>query len=359
MQYRGCFSRYTRAGRLRSPATDQGDMMPRSTYIRKSQNNPLALSLSDLEFEADGWYSAGVRQMRSPGTIANRRFVIGRLVWFMERGGHTLCDVETLRDFFTYLATGHLQPEGRWGDASARMPPRPAYVKLFHAYLASFFAHCVREERLQESPMRRVEPPAVPPAPIQPFDADQAMRLLQAASRTRTHIRDEALISFLLDTGCRASEVCGLLTRDLDLTGKQALVTGKGNKRRLVWFGDDTKNRLFRLLRAQGREAEAPVFRGEGGHTPGEAMTRSGILRLVKRLGKAAGLEGVRCSPHTARHSFAVNFLNGGGSLRSLQMMLGHSRITTTEKYLFLTEADLAKQHALASPVDRLRRGKR
>lgn len=85
-------------------------------------------------------------------------------------------------------------------------------------------------------------------------------------------------------------------------------------------------------------------------------MKRSGLLQLIRRLGRKAGIQATRCSPHTFRNTFAVEFLRGGGNLFSLQQLLGHSSLSMTNRYVALAQGDIENQHRQFSPADRLAR---
>jgi site-specific recombinase XerD len=191
---------------------------------------------------------------------------------------------------------------------------------------------------------------------IQPFSQEQIEALRRAARRSHHPRRDETIVLFLLDTGVRVSELCNLKMSDLDLQGRRCTVIGKGNKRRTIHFGKTAGKFLWQYLREQTRDADDPVFLSDRGKTAGEPLTRSGVQQLIERLGNTAKLQAVRCSPHTFRHTFAVEFLRAGGNVFSLQQMLGHSGLHITNRYVALAQADLEHQHQQFSPADRLRR---
>jgi site-specific recombinase XerD len=144
--------------------------------------------------------------------------------------------------------------------------------------------------------------------------------------------------------------VCGLTVGDLDLHAGRCTVEGKGGKKRTVPFSRETKRALYNYLNEQEREATEPLFLSDRGTGAGGAMTRAGLLCLFRRLGKAAGLQGVRCSPHTARHYFAVSYLKAGGNVFSLQQTLGHTHISQTQKYVQLAQADIDLPRAWWTP---------
>jgi site-specific recombinase XerD len=140
------------------------------------------------------------------------------------------------------------------------------------------------------------------------------------------------------------------------------MVLGKGEKTRYVHLGEATRRALRRLIGEyrdpirpdQPAPRSQPVFTSLRGKTTGEALTRAGLYRLVRMLGKRAGIEGIRCSPHTWRHTAAIEYLRNGGAVFSLQMQLGHQDLAMTKKYINLADADLADQHRKASPADHL-----
>jgi len=125
----------------------------------------------------------------------------------------------------------------------------------------------------------------------------------------------------LVDTGLRASELCSLKVADADKGTRELTVTGKGNKKRKVYMEVAARRSLWRYIKAGRRDAEAddPLFTSVGGTQSRGALTPNGIYQIVQKLGQAGNLTGVRCSPHTLRHTFAVNFLRNGGNLFELQ----------------------------------------
>lgn len=314
----------------------------------------VALSLSDLEHQALGWRLDGEVRQLSRGTLANRRYVTEKLLWFLRRESVAACSVNELRAFFAYLNRAHEQKEGRWDDSDRRQALRPTSARFYFDYLHAFFEFVVAESALPVSPMAQLRRPVSRADQVQPFTTEQIQALRDAARKSKSRRRDEALLLFLLDSGARASEVCGLRIRDLDLTSRRCTVLGKGNKHRTVHFGGQTTKALWALLRDQPGDPDAPLFRADGGHTPGEGLTRSGVLQIIRRLGRSAGLEAVRCSPHTFRHTFACSFLRAGGNVFSLKELLGHTTLSMVNRYVALAEADIANQHRQFSPVDRL-----
>ena len=257
-----------------------------------------------------------------------------------------------LRQFLAYLNKGHEEPGGRFGNPQLTHPVRPRTVKDYHSHLRTFFRWLVEEGGIEECPIDGIAPPISRSDQVQPFSEAQVAAMIAAARKTVHARRDEALIMFLLDTGVRASELADLTLASVDLTGKRAIVLGKGNKRRTVYFGRATTKALWQYLNEEVREPNSPLFLSDRGRQAGDPLTRSGLLQLIGRVGSAASIEAVRCSPHTFRHTFAVNFLRNGGNCFTLQQLLGHTNSQMTYKYVALAQADIEKQHRQYSPVD-------
>lgn len=294
---------------------------------------------------------------QSPRTVGNRRDRLGRLAWWTARSKCQSLDSEALRAFFLYLARSHADPSGRWGNPGARNPLSPGTLKSYYSTLRTFFLWLVAEEVIAASPLARVPVPIDRPDQIQPLTQEQARDLLRAACQTRQPLRDSAIILLLLDTGVRASEACGLALRSVSLSPSAPFVAveGKGGRRRCCPISPITRRAIARYLRdchrAQGlaEDPSRPLFLSERGE--GRALNRQGLLVLIARLGERAGIRGVRCSPHTLRHTFAISFLRAGGNMFSLREILGHSSLAMTSRYVALAEADTARQHRLHSPL--------
>lgn len=321
---------------------------------------------------AERWIRDADNDGDSPKTQDLRRTVIDKLLWFLKDRGHASCGTEEIRDFIAYLKAPH--PEGRWGDPRYTKAARPQTRQTYFSYLRAFFNYLVREGRLPASPMAALKAPRVPADQVRPFTDGEVAALFDAAAASRHPLRDRAILHLLLDTGIRVSELCGLRYRDVDLANNAVTVTGKGDKTRAVFFSATTygviwdyvwedarakpskrdykrTGRLPQNARAP-RKPDDPVFRSDRGAGSGTAITRSGVLQLMERLGQAAGVTGARCTPHTWRHTFAVNFLKNGGNVFTLQQILGHTTLDVTRRYVALAQADIEAQQRRFSPVE-------
>lgn len=315
-------------------------------------DSDLAIGVTDLRRFAEGWLVTGEIDQHSSRTLEARRFVAHKLLWFLRQREYDRCSVLELRQFLAYVTNGHKDPEGRWGNPGMTRPVRPRTVHTYHGHLRTFFNWIVAEGGLKQSPMERIPVPTARTDQIQPFTTDQVAALLGAARRSRHARRDEAIVTLLFDTGLRASELCALRRQDVDFQARRCVVMGKGRKQRLVPFGKAAAKVIWTYLREEPHDDDDPLFVSERG----EPLTRSGLLQLTERLGEAAGVAAVRCSPHTFRHTFAVEFLRAGGNTFSLMTLLGHTSLHMTNRYVALAQADIESQHRQFSPADRLKR---
>lgn len=318
------------------------------------QKTESALSLADIERNAEGWLLDGEIRQHSDTTLANRRLILDKLLWFLRDRSYPTCGLPELRQFLAYIGRGNDQG-GRWGNARVTNAALPSTVQTYHRHLRTFFRWMIAEGILESSPMEAIATPVARPDQVQPFTQAQVNALLQCAKKSQFPRRNEAILLFLLDTGLRASEFCALRLKDADIQGRRCTVTGKGNKKRTVPFGGTAAKALWQYLREDPREPEDPLFFNKRG----DALTRSGLRQLLEQFGEEAGIEATRCSPHTMRHTFAVEFLRAGGNVFTLQQILGHTTLSMTNRYVALAQADIEAQHRQFSPADRLKKGRK
>jgi integrase/recombinase XerC len=336
------------------------------TSARKSRNysDSEGVSLQRLSILVEQFLLVCDIKRHSETTIASRKERLGRLQWFLKEKGFEVCDHAALLAFFHYLNHGH-KTGGRWGNSTHKKTGKPlssGRVMAFYSSIRTFFNWVVDEGEIDVSPMARIPKPVDRPDQVQPFSEQQVRDLIKAARNTRLPIRDEAILLTLIDTGIRASELCGIDVGDLDLIGCQLTIRhGKGDKARIVPFSRETKKALYNYLRQRGLgegDENEPLFISEHGRHSGNRLVPFALIQLFRRLGHGAGISGVRCSPHTARHTFAIMFLRNGGNVFTLKTVLGHESLSMTNKYVAIAQADVQKQHAQYSPVARLMSGK-
>ncbi|MBI2787336.1 MAG: tyrosine-type recombinase/integrase [Elusimicrobia bacterium] len=210
-----------------------------------------------------------------------------------------------------------------------------------------------REGLLSKNPMEQVERPRRERVLIRPFTPEQVNKLLAAPDvKTTRGLRDRALMMLMMDSGLRVSEATSLEADRIDWLNCSVTVMGKGRKERTVPFSATTAQALLEYARArsQGRVQSPQIFLGR----TGKPIERTLVRKLMVRYGKLAGIEGVRVSPHTLRHTFAVFYVRNGGDSFSLQEILGHSTLEMTRRYVHLARRDLSEQHKKFSPVQAL-----
>lgn len=219
--------------------------------------------------------------------------------------------------------------------------------------LRQFFKFLVKEGQLEGDPTQLVDAPKfVSPLP-RVLSREQVEALLEAPSGSALAIRDRAMIAVLYASGLRVSELVGLLWRNVDARTGLVLVRGKGDKERLVPIGEralDEIRTYLQVARPQlDPDATCPtlfVTRRAG------TMTRQNFWERLKKWAVVAGVTG-KVSPHVMRHSFATHLLEHGADLRSLQAMLGHADISTTQIYTHVNRVRLARLHAEHHPRGR------
>jgi site-specific recombinase XerD len=334
-------------------------MLNENRLFNKAASQMDVVTSAHLPALLDSWLLAGDINRHSARTIETRRERVGRLVWFLNHKELPCCGLAELRAFFVYLNHGHKEPRGRWGNPKMVRPLTSGRVKSYHSTLRTFFAWLVMEGEIDASPMVRIPVPVDRPDQIRPFTDHDLKALLAAAKRTKANPkRDHAILLLLLDTGVRASELCALDVRDVDWQAGQLLVReGKGGKSRTIPFSPTTKRALYQYLttRLLTEEEDEPLFLSEHGQTAGDRLKVRGVQMLMIRMGNATGIDGVHC--HRFRHTYAISFLRSGGNQFSLMMMLGHTSVTVTARYVALAQADVQAQRRF-SPVEALKRRK-
>jgi integrase/recombinase XerD len=253
-----------------------------------------------------------------------------------------------LAGFVSSLAAGH----------DGRRPVAPATLQRKIACLRSFYRHLRREQLIDHDPAAELRAPRSRARLPQVLSRDEVVRLLdQPRGSTPVAFRDRALLETMYACGLRASEAIGLELSDLDLDAGVLRARGKGSKERLVPIGSKAVATLRQYLdkarpRLVGVRDERRVFVNQRG----AGLSRQGLYKIVQRHAATAGLA-ERMSPHTLRHTFATHLLAGGCDLRSLQEMLGHADIATTQIYTHLSADRLRDVYFDAHPRAQLHRG--
>jgi integrase/recombinase XerC len=224
------------------------------------------------------------------------------------------------------------------------------------ACLKTFFKFMVREGRLKANPAELISSPRLPKKlPTHLAENETAVIMEMPAGTSVKAIRDRAILELLYASGLRVSELVGLNEEDIDLQQETVRVLGKGNKERIVPFGSFAATALQAYLtakRALGgvvREHDGVVPTFVSVRRPPQRISARDVQRLLVRV--RVGLKAIRkVTPHTLRHSFATHLLERGADLRSIQELLGHQSLSTTQKYTHVGIQHLKKEYDKAHP---------
>jgi integrase/recombinase XerD len=252
-----------------------------------------------------------------------------------------------LAAFITEMADGH----------DGRPPVAPATLQRKIACLRSFYRHLRRDQLIDHDPTSDLRPPRSRARLPKVLSRDEVGKLLaQPRGTAPAPLRDRALLETMYACGLRASEAISLELSQLDLEAGILRARGKGSKERIVPIGSEAIKAL-RMYLAKGRprlvglQDEPHVFVNQRGG----GLSRQGLYKIVQRHARSAGLEH-RMSPHTLRHTFATHLLAGGCDLRSVQEMLGHADIGTTQIYTHLSAGRLREVYFDAHPRAQIER---
>ena len=295
------------------------------------------MSASDPDVER---YLLTLQARRSPRTVDAYRRDLANLHAFLDKDVARV----TPEELESWVAT--MRAEGRAASTIAR---RVSAVR-------AFFRHLVVIGMRDENPAASVQLPRrarTLPRALSPAETE---RLIDAATGTTPRsLRDRALVELLYGAGLRVSEAVGLEKNGVALEERVVRVLGKGDKERLVPLGRPAAEAVRRYL-ALGRPHLDRRYRPELFlNARGGALTRAGAFLILRKLADRAGLEPGRVHPHLLRHSFATHLLEGGADLRSVQEMLGHADLGTTERYTHVSDRRRREVYFQAHPHARRR----
>lgn len=229
-----------------------------------------------------------------------------------------------------------------------RLPGKTISKKTQNYYMTAlrmFLKYLTRRD-IAAMPADKIELAKVPERSVDLISDTELNRLLSAPEGNDLKtLRDKAILELLFSTGLRVSELCSL-TNDLDLSAEEFSIRGKGGKMRVVFMSEDAREALKKYIKARKDMNEA-LFVQVGKKLKNDdpaPLTRRSVERIVKHYAAKAGITR-RVTPHVIRHSFATDLLQNGADIRSVQMMLGHSNISTTQIYTHVTDKQLREIH--------------
>ncbi len=275
----------------------------------------------------------GVERALSRHTIWAYSSDLAHFSSFLSEGGIESPSLVEERHILSFVETG-------CPNTSARSRAR------YMSSIRSFFTFLVREGELSKHPMELLETPKFTKRLPEYLTAREVKLLLSAPSQTTAWgVRDRTMLEVLYASGLRVSELLGLVGNRINLDAGFLIVTGKGNKERVVPLGTEAISWLNRYL----TEVRPLLDKGKGKNVVflnrrGTALSRQFFWKSVKSYALSVDIA-KDISPHTLRHSFATHLLSGGADLRSVQMMLGHADIATTEIYTHVDRTRLKQVH--------------
>ncbi len=227
----------------------------------------------------------------------------------------------------------------------------PSTIARRLAALRSFYNFMVQEDYLELNPARDIDIPKPDKRLPRILTVSEVERLLRQPDEGRPiGLRDRAILELLYATGIRVSELVSLDLEHINTARRQLRCTGKGHKERIVPMGSISAGAVRRYLDAGRPELlRNPLEEALFVNNHGRRLTRQGIWKIVKRHGRGASID-KRITPHIMRHSFATHLLENGADLRSVQEMLGHADISTTQIYTHLTGRHLKDVYSRAHP---------
>jgi integrase/recombinase XerD len=260
-----------------------------------------------------------------------------------------------LRQYLGYLEGREPDPSliDQWvahladsGFARSTIARKTAAVRGFHRFM-------VAEGMRDADPLATIDPPRRADSVPKALDVDDVFRLLEAPDpSSAAGRRDRALLEFLYGTGARVSEAVGLDLADLDLEAGTARVLGKGARERQVPIGRGARDAIRSWLADRwelaGTRTDAVFV-----NLRGRRLTRQGVFDIVRKAAVRAGLESGDVSPHVLRHSAATHMLERGADLRTVQEMLGHANVSTTQVYTRVSPQHLFEIYVQSHPRSR------
>ena len=289
----------------------------------------------------------GIERGLAKATVSAYESDLNKYVAWLQTHGITKPDDIAKQDVEDYIAA--LDADGESARSKAR---RLASIHEFHRFALAQHAVSADVAASVKAPKGASVLPDV-------LNVDEVSRLLDAAavggSTDPVVLRDKALLEFMYATGCRVSEAVGTNLDDIDLEEKVVRLMGKGSKQRLVPLGSYARNSVVAYLNAGRGElerrstAKVPERRALFLNKRGKRISRQSVWEIVKTAGERAGIT-KPLHPHTLRHSFATHLIQGGADVRTVQELLGHASVTTTQIYTHVSPEALIETYLTAHP---------
>lgn len=282
-----------------------------------------------------------IERGRSVKTIENYDHYLSKFLTFAKTDNPEDITAELVREWRLYL---NRQPGSKTGN---RVDPMKRRTQNYYLIALRAFLKFIRKRGFESLSPEVIELAKVAERSLDLISAAELERLMKAPDRsTPQGLRDSAILELLFSTGLRVSELCGLSIDDVDLTRDEFSVRGKGDKIRVVFLSDSAKAAIRAYLKVR-KDMDDALFI-QYGHKTAKAtdlrLSPRAVQRLLKTYATQAGITR-KVTPHVIRHSFATDLLRNGADLRSVQALLGHAHIGTTQVYTHVTDAHLREVH--------------
>ncbi len=280
---------------------------------------------------------------RSPKTLANYALVLEQFFKWGSLTDPVELTQEKIREYRIYL--------NRRGTQHGN--PLKKNTQAYHAIVIRTFLKYLARQDCASVPPEKIEVGKIPDRQVDFLELDEVIRLLDATKgETIRALRDEAMIELLFSAGLRVSELTNLNRDHINLNKDEFSIRGKGSKLRIVFLSEEAREALTKYL-AKRTDVDEALFislpkkglvNKKVGTRESLRLTPRSVQRLIKHYAKKAGIT-KDVHPHTLRHSFATDLLINGADIRSVQAMLGHASITTTQIYTHITNERLKEVH--------------
>ncbi len=281
-----------------------------------------------------------IEKNRSPKTLENYGRYLDRFLGFAKVAKAEDLDEERIRQYRLYL--------NRLTDTDGQSLKK--VTQNYHIIALRSFLKYLAKRGVRTVSAEKVELGKQEDRHVTFLERNELDRLLEAPEGTGLDaLRDRAMLQMLFSTGMRVSELCSMDRNKIDLKRGELSVLGKGRKIRLVFLSDDAREHIARYLAQRSDVDEALFIRiPKNKNFSKESdlrLTPRSVQRMVRKYAVKAGIMGKQVSPHTLRHSYATDLLRNGADIRSVQAMLGHSSVTTTQIYTHVTDTQLREVH--------------
>jgi len=282
-----------------------------------------------------------IERGRSVKTIENYDRYLNRFIGFTKISDPSKIKEEQVREFRLWL---NRQPGTKYGR---NVEPMKRRTQNYYLIALRAFLKYLRKRSIPSLSPEKIELAKVPERSLDLISAQELERLLKAPDvKTSAGLRDRAILQLLFSTGLRVSELCALSIDDVDLSRDEFSVRGKGDKVRVVFLSPEAKKAISEYLKSR-KDMHDALFVQYGKNVKAAKDIRLSPRAVQRSLKVYAAKSGItrKVTPHVIRHSFATDLLSNGADLRSVQALLGHANIGTTQIYTHVTDKHLREVH--------------